>query len=91
MWIEIVLSVTFTLQWASPTLCDRVDYIVQARIFSMPIFSRPEYWSGDPFLSPGNLPSLGIEPRSPVLQADSLPVEPHGKHNERVRKYLKGA
>ena len=27
----------------------------------------------------GNLPSLGIEPRSPPLQADSLPSEPPGK------------
>ena len=36
-------------------------------------FSRQEYWSGLPFPSPGDLPNLGIEPRSPVLQADSLP------------------
>ena len=42
-------------------------------------FSRPEYWSGYPFPSPGDLPNSGIEPRPPVLQADSLPVEPHGK------------
>ena len=27
----------------------------------------------------GNLPSPGIEPRSPTLQADSLPAEPQGK------------
>ena len=39
-------------------------------------FSRPEYWSGWPFPSPGDLPSPGIEPRSPALQADSLPAEP---------------
>ena len=42
-------------------------------------FSRPEYWSGLPFPSPGDLPNPGIEPRSPLLQADSLPVEPQGK------------
>ena len=41
-------------------------------------FSRPEYWSGWPFPSPGDLPNLGIEPRSPALQADSLPAEPQG-------------
>ena len=35
-------------------------------------FSRPEYWSGLPFLSPGDLPDPAIEPGSPVLQADSL-------------------
>ena len=38
-------------------------------------FSRQEYWSGLPFPSPGDLPDPGIEPRSPALQADSLPTE----------------
>ena len=42
-------------------------------------FSRPEYWSGQPFPSPGGLPNPGVKPRSPALQADSLPVEPHGE------------
>ena len=42
-------------------------------------FSRPEYWSGYPFPSPGDLLNPGIEPRPPVLQADSVPVEPQGK------------
>ena len=28
---------------------------------------------------PGDLPNPGIEPRSPLLQADSLPIEPQGK------------
>ena len=42
-------------------------------------FSRPEYWSGSPFPSPGELPNPGIEPRSPALQVDSLPAEPPGK------------
>ena len=41
-------------------------------------FSRQEYWSGLPFLSPRDLPDPGIEPRSPALQADSLPSEPPG-------------
>ena len=42
-------------------------------------FSRQEYWSGLPFPSPGDLPNPGIEPRSPALQADSLPTELWGK------------
>ena len=42
-------------------------------------FSRPEYWSGQPFPSPGDLPNPGIEPRSPALQVVSLPAEPQGK------------
>ena len=31
------------------------------------------------FLFPGDLPNPGIKPRSPTLQADSLPGEPPGK------------
>ena len=42
-------------------------------------FPRQEYWSGLPFPSPGDLPDPGIEPVSPVLQANFLPTEPSGK------------
>ena len=42
-------------------------------------FSRPEYWSGYRFPSPGDLPNPGIKPRSPRVQADSLAAEPQGK------------
>ena len=38
-------------------------------------FSRQVYWSGLPFLSPGDLPNPGVEPGPPTLQADSLPTE----------------
>ena len=31
-------------------------------------FSRPGYWSGWPFPSPGDLPDPGITTRSPALQ-----------------------
>ena len=41
--------------------------------------SRQEYWSGLPSPPPGDLPNPGIKPRSPALQADSLPSEPPGK------------
>ena len=34
------------------------------------IFSSQEYWIGFPFHSPGDLPDQGIEPGSPILQAD---------------------
>ena len=37
--------------------------------------SRQQYWSGLPFPSPGDIPDPGIEPRSPPLQADTLPSE----------------
>jgi len=39
-------------------------------------FSRQKYWSRLPFPSPGDLPDLGVEPGSPVLQADALLSEP---------------
>ena len=42
-------------------------------------FSRPGYWSGQPFPSPGDLPNPRIEPRSPALWADSLPAKLPGK------------
>ena len=42
-------------------------------------FSRQAYWSGLPFPSPRDLPNPGVEPRSPALQADSLPAELLGK------------
>ena len=38
-----------------------------------------EYCSKLPFPSPGDLPDPGIEPRAPVMQADSLPSESSGK------------
>ena len=44
--------------------------------------SRPEYWSQQPFSSPGDLPNPGIELGSPALQADSLPTELLGKPSE---------
>ena len=48
-------------------------------------FSRQEYWSGLPFPPPGDLRNPGIEPRSPELQADSLPSEPPGKVKVKVK------
>ena len=42
-------------------------------------FSRQEYRSGLPFLSPGDLPDPGIDPGSPTLQTDALPPDPPGK------------
>ena len=42
-------------------------------------FSRQEYWSGLPFPFQRDLPDPGIEPGSPVFQADALTSEPPGK------------
>ena len=37
-------------------------------------FPRQEYWSGLPFPSPRDIPDSGMEPVSPALQVDSLPL-----------------
>ena len=69
---------------------EKVKSLSRVRLFATPWtvayqappsmgFSRQEYWSGLPFPSPGDLPDPGIEPRSPVLQADALTSEPPGK------------
>ena len=50
-------------------------------------FSRQEYWSGLPFLSLGDLPDPGIEPRSPVLEADALTSEPPRQPKQIFKQY----
>ena len=68
------------------TLCDPIWTVTHQTPLSIEL-SRQEYWSGLPFSSPGDLPNLRIEPRSPTLQADSLPSEP--QRNPKVAlKYL---
>ena len=42
-------------------------------------FSKREYWSGLPFLSPGDLPDPGIESVSPALIGRFFTAEPPGK------------
>ena len=68
-----------------PTLCNPMDYsppgssaheIFQARILEWVAISFPR-----------DLPNPGIEPRSPALQADSLPTELQGKP---IKDYRKG-
>ena len=41
-------------------------------------FSRQKYWSWLPFPSPWDLLDPGIEPGSPILQADFLPYKLQG-------------
>ena len=61
-----------------PTLCDSVDCSLPGAPPSMG-FSRQEYWSGLPLLSPGDLPNPEIKPRFSALQTDALPSDPPGK------------
>ena len=54
-------------------------WTIAVRLLCPQEFSRQEYWSSLPCPPPGDIPNLGIEPRTPTLQADSLPSEPPGK------------
>ena len=58
------------------TLCDPIDCSPPGSSVHEILW---EYWSGLPFLFPGDLPDPGIEPGSTTLQADSLLSEPAGK------------
>ena len=59
-----------------PTLCNPMDCSPPDSFVHGDFPGRQEYWSGLPCPSPGNNLNPGIEPRSPALQADSLPSEP---------------
>ena len=61
-----------------PTLCDPMDRSLPGSSAHEILQARILEWIAIPFL--GDLPNPGIEPRSPALQADSLPSEPAGKH-----------
>ena len=49
-------------------LCNPMDLYPTRLLLSMG-FSRQEYWNGLPFPPPGNFPSPGMEPTSPVSPA----------------------
>ena len=66
-WLSVWKS--FSHVWLFPT-----PWTIQSMEFC-----RPEYWSGQPFPSPGALPNAGIKPSPPALQAYSLSAEPQGK------------
>ena len=85
-WASYVPAVAcgfFTTKWLSVSCSVVSDSLRPYRLYPSRLlcpwdFSRQEYWSGLSFPSPGNLPGPEIEPRSPALQADSLPSEPSG-------------
>ena len=49
-------------------------------------FPRPEYWSGLPFSSPGDLPNSGIKPKSPALAVRFFTTKPPGKPTLKKKK-----
>ena len=76
-WSNVWLSNGWITGWKWKSLscvwlCDPMDYTVHGILQA-----RTLEWV--PFPSPGDLPNPGIEPRSPALQADSLPAGPQEK------------
>ena len=60
-----------------PTFCDPKDCSLPGSFVHRIL--QQKYWSGLPFLSPGDLPEPGIELGFTALQADSLLSEPPRK------------
>ena len=83
MVYNIVLATT--IEQCESALSTHAGKLSHVRLFATPWsvahppplstgFSRQEYWSGLPFLTPGDLPDPRIEPMSPMLPEDSLPL-----------------
>ena len=66
---ERLLNCKVLVTQSCPTLWDPMDCSLPSKITGV----------GSRSLLQGDLPNTGIEPRSPVLQADSLLSEPLGK------------
>ena len=75
-FLEPQCAVLSLVARSCPTLCDPMDCSPPGCPRG---FSRQESWSGLPCPAPGDLLDPAIEPRSPALQADSLPAKPPGK------------
>ena len=59
--------------------CSVMSYSLQPQAPQFVRFFRPEYWSGLPFCSPGDLPDPGMETTSPALAGVFSTTEPSGK------------
>ena len=76
LYSKIVSSEVLTTQ-SCRTLCDLMDCSPRGSFVHGILQARILEWV-EPFRSPGAVPDPGIEPGSPVLQVDSLPLEPPG-------------
>ena len=92
MWFKITEINCVKVAQSYPTLCDPTDCSPPGSCVHRIVQARIQEWVAFP--SPGYLPDPGIKPRSPALQADSLPSEPPGKpslcstikQNEEIRR-----
>ena len=78
LWSEMNNTLQCCVLVGQPCLVATL-WTVAPRILCPWQLSRQENWSGLPCLPPGDLSNPGIKPRSPALQADSLPSESSGK------------
>ena len=69
MYFMGTVKVKALLAQTCPTLGNLVNWGL-SRLLCPRDFSGKNTWSGLPFPSPGDLPAPGIEPGSPVLQAE---------------------
>ena len=77
VYLRDVSDLVLCMHAKSVQSCLTLRDLVDQRAYQAPLsmrFCRREYWSGLPCSPPGDLPNPGIEPRSPALQADSLPL-----------------
>ena len=77
-WVRVCMCV-----YAHSVLSDSVTPWTVARQAPLSMgFPREEYWSGLPFLSPGDLSDPGIRPTSPEFEGRFFSTEPSGKPQE---------
>ena len=77
---SILEWVTFPFSWGSSQRRDRTQVSCTAGRFFTSCATREaqEYWSGQPFPSPGDLPDPGTELGSPASQVDCLQLNYQG-------------
>ena len=71
-----------------PTLCGPMDRSLPGSSVHGILQARILEWVAFP--SPGDLPNPGIKPRSPALQAVSLPSEPQRRRGQQRMRWLDG-
>ena len=76
--VNVLVVQSFLILWYLMD-CSPPGSMVLVTIYMSMEFCRHKYWSRLTFPSPGDLPNPGIKPRSPALQANSLPSELPGK------------
>ena len=80
-WTFLLFLLSLKVTQSCPTLCNPMDHPVHEILQAHTVHGilQTQNTGVRSLYSSGEFPNLGIEPRSPALQADSLPVELSGK------------